>query len=61
MKLEIINNKKLDWSYVKKAMVKITHDTLNYEAALSVSELTRIHFITGNLLADYYEESEHKP
>lgn len=54
MNLQIINDKKLNWSYVKKVMVKITSDTLNYEAPLSITEITRIHFLTGKLLNDYY-------
>jgi len=58
MQLQIINDKKLNWSYVKKVMVKVTDETFNYEAPLSLQEIQRIHFLTGALLQDYYSQDK---
>ena len=58
MKIEIINDKKLNWSYVKKAMLKLTTDSLNYEEPLTIQDITRLHFVTGQLLQDYYCEGK---
>lgn len=58
MQLQIINDRKFNWSYVRKVMLKITSDSLNYEAPLSVAEITRIHFVTGRLLEEYYSQDK---
>lgn len=58
MKLEIVNDKKLNWNYVKKIMFKITSDTLSYEEPLRLDDIIRIHFITGNIITDYYSQEK---
>lgn len=58
VRLEIINDKKLNWSYVKKVTVKIANERIFYEAPISIQEITRIHFITGKLLDEYYSEDK---
>lgn len=58
VRLEIVSDKKLDWSYLKKVTLMLKSETLVYETPLSVAEIHRIHFITGALLADYYSQDK---
>jgi hypothetical protein len=54
MRLQIVNDKKLNWSYVKKVVVQITSDTLAYEEPLTIADIAMLHFTTGKLLEEYY-------
>lgn len=58
MNLQIVNDKKLSWNYVKKVVIKLTTETLNYEEPLRVEDLIRLHFVTGTLLAEYYSQEK---
>lgn len=56
MQIKIVNDKKLNWSYVKKVMLQITTDNFAFEEPLSIADIARVHFATGKLLEEYYAE-----
>lgn len=54
MYFHIVNDKKLAWGHSRKVMFKLIDGSLNYDDTLSIEDISRLHFITGELLRDFY-------
>lgn len=58
MKIEILNDKKKDFGYVKKISIRFTSGNVVIEEPLTIQQFTELYFTIGKICQEYWSQKQ---